>query len=161
MPNDPPVDKDDFWFDTRQRDAMLADVLRALLRHGPMNDENIARFCLNPQDLFGAMPEDVKDHNARKMVEAMINYLDGPMSINSFAESLANWRQSIQEARGKLDWSKLPPVTHRLALCYASKLTEYAQRQGWVMPSDNPLAPGWQITEKGMAAAEQLKDQLA
>lgn len=155
-----PTTTEGFWYDTRQRDAMLVDVLGALLRHGPMDDDHIARFCLTPQDLLGLIPEDVKARNARAMTEALIHYLDGPMSINSFAQSLAGWRESARTARGSLDWSKLPPVTHRLALCYASEVTGYALQQGWIVASDNPNAPGWRLTEAGMAALESLKKQL-
>jgi hypothetical protein len=152
---------DDFWFDTRQRDAMLLDVLSALLRNGPMDDENIASFCLSPSDLLSVIPDDIKSQNARHMVNSLIAYLDGPMSINSFSESLAAWRESARMARGSLDWSKLPPITHKLAQCYAKELTGYAKRQDWVVTSENPDAPGWRITEKGMAATESLKKQLA
>lgn len=152
---------EDFWHDTRQRDAMLVDVLGALLRHGPMDDDRIARFCLTPQDLLGLIPEDIKSRNAKAMVESLINYLDGPMSINSFSESLAAWRESARTARDLFDWSKLPPITHRLALCYACELTAYARQQGWVVTSENPNTPGWRVTEDGMAAVESLKKQLA
>jgi len=158
MPTNLPTD--DFWFDTRQRDAMLFDVLRALLRNGPMEDPNIARFCLTPSDLLTLIPEDIKSQNARHMVNALVAYLDGPMSLNSFSESLAAWRESSRMARGSLDWSKLPPITHRLALCYASELIAYARQQGWVVASEVPESPGWRITEKGMAATESLKKQL-
>lgn len=161
MKSTPPTVTEGFWHDTRQRDAMLVDVLGALLRHGPMEDDRIARFCLTPQDLLGLIPEDIKTRNARKMIESLIRYLDGPMSINSFAESLAAWRESARTARNSLDWSKLPPVTHRLSLCYASELTAYALQQGWVVKSENPKAPGWRLTEAGMAAIETLKKQLA
>ena len=157
----PTTTHDDFWFDTRQRDAMLFDVLTALLRNGPMDDERIARFCLTPQDLLSLIPEDIKSQNARHMVNSLIAYLDGPMSINSFSESLAAWRESAYMARRSLDWSKLPPVTHKLAQCYASKLTAYAKQQGWVVASEVPGSPGWRITEEGMAATESLKKQLA
>ena len=150
-----------FWYDTRQRDAMLVDIMGALLRNGPMDDERIARFCLTPQDLLGLIPEDVKSRNAKAMIQSLINYLDGPMSINSFAESLRAWRESARGVRDKLDWSKLPPVTHRLALCYTSELTGYAQEQGWMVASDNPNSPGWRLTETGMAAIDVLKKQLA
>jgi hypothetical protein len=126
-----------------------------------MADDRIARFCLTPQDLLGLIPEDIKTRNARKMIESLIRYLDGPMSINSFAESLAAWRESARTARNALDWNKLPPVTHRLALCYAGELTAYALQQGWVVQSENPKAPGWRLTEAGMAAIESLKKQLA
>jgi hypothetical protein len=160
MATNTPTTTEGFWYDTRQRDAMLVDVLAAILRHGPMDDERIARFCLTPMDLLGLIPDDVKTRNARNMVEALIHYLDGPMSINSFAESLAAWRESAREARGSLDWSKLPPVTHRLALCYASELTGHALQQGWLTPSDRADAPGWRLTEAGMAAIETLKQQL-
>ena len=153
--------QDQFWFDPKQRDAMLVDVLGALLRNGPMDDEKIARFCLTPSDLLGLIPEDIKSQNARHMVNALINYLDGPMSINSFAESLTAWRESMRTARGSLDWSKLPPATHRLAMCYAHELTTYAQSRGWLIESDNPQAPGWRLTEEGMAEIETLKKQLA
>ncbi len=161
MANNPPTTTEDFWHDTRQRDAMLVDVLSALLRNGPMDDDRIARFCLTPQDLLGLIPEDIKSQNAKAMVDSLINYLDGPMSINSFSESLAVWRESARTTRDLLDWSKLPPITHRLALCYASELTTYAQQQGWVVPSENPNAPGWRVTEDGMAAVESLKKELA
>ncbi len=157
---DPPTTTEGFWHDTRQRDAMLVDVLSALLRNGPMDDERIARFCLTPHDLLGLIPDDIKAQNARAMTEALINYLEGPMSINSFSESLRAWRESASMARSELDWSKLPPVTHRLALCYASELTGYALQQGWVVVSENPNTPGWRLTEDGMAAIESLKDQL-
>lgn len=160
MANTPPTTTEGFWHDTRQRDAMLVDVLGALLRKGPMDDDHIARFCLTPQDLLGLIPEDIKGVNAKAMAEALINYLDGPMSINSFSESLANWRETARTTREQLDWSKLPPVTHRLALCYASELTGYAKDQGWIVPSENPNAPGWRVTEDGMAAVEALKKQL-
>ena len=155
-----PITTEGFWHDTRQRDAMLVDVMGALLRHGPMDDEQIAKFCLTPMDLLGLIPDDVKSRNAKAMIEALIHYLDGPMSINSFAESLAAWRESAREARGSLDWSKLPPVTHRLALCYASELTGHALQQGWLTASDRHDAPGWQLTEEGMAALERLRKQL-
>ncbi len=150
-----------FWHDTRQRDAMLVDVLGALLRNGPMDDDRIARFCLTPQDLLGLIPQDIQSQNAKAMVDALINYLDGPMSINSFSESLADWRETARIARDQLDWEKLPPITHRLARCYAGELTAYAREQGWVTPSENPNAPGWRVTEDGMAAVESLKKQLA
>jgi hypothetical protein len=150
-----------FWHDPRQRDAMLIDVLSALLRHGPMNDDHIARFCLTPHDLLALIPEDIKNQNAKAMADALINYLDGPMSINSFSESLATWRETANTARELLDWSKLPPVTHRLALCYTCELTTYAKQQNWITPSENPDAPGWRVTEDGMAAVESLKKQLA
>jgi hypothetical protein len=156
-----PTTTEGFWHDTRQRDAMLVDVLGALLRTGPMDDDHIARFCLTPQDILGLIPEDIKAQNAKAMTNALINYLDGPMSINSFAESLAAWRESARMAMGSLDWSKLPPVTHRLALCYASELTAHAQQQGWLVASENPNSPGWRLTEEGMAAIETLKKQLA
>jgi hypothetical protein len=152
---------EDFWHDTLQRDAMLVDVLSALLRHGPMKDDNIARFCLTPQDLLGLIPEDVKGQNAKSMVDALISYLDGPMSINSFSEALSQWRESARDTREVIDWAKLPPLTQRLALCYASELTAYANQQGWVVPSENPVSPGWRVTEEGMAAVESLKKQLA
>ncbi len=161
MPTNTPTATEDFWHDTRQRDAMLVDVMSALLRHGPMDDERIARFCLTPQDLLSLIPEDIKSQNAKAMVESLINYLDGPMSINSFSESLATWRQSAHTTRDHLDWSKLPPITHRLARCYTSELTTYATKQGWVVPSENPDRPGWRVTEDGMAAVESLKKQLA
>lgn len=161
MQADPPTTTDGFWYDTRQRDAMLVDVLGALLRNGPMDDERIARFCLTPGDLLGLIPEDIKAGNAKAMVEALVNYLEGPMSINSFAESLRAWRESARDAREGLDWSKLPPVTHRLALCYASELTAYAMERGWLIASENPSQPGWRLTEDGMAALEALKKQLA
>ncbi len=149
-----------FWYDTKQRDAMLVDVLGALLRLGPLGDDYIARFCLTPQDLFALMPEDIKSANAKAMTEALINYLEGPMSINSFAKSLAAWRESARMARGSLEWSKLPPVTQRLAKCYASEITAYALEQGWVIESDNPNARGWRLTEQGMVALERLKKEL-
>jgi len=161
MANTPPTTTEGFWHDTRQRDAMLVDVMSALLRKGPMDDDHIARFCLTPQDLLGLMPDDIKSANAKAMADALINYLDGPMSINSFSESLANWRETARTAREHLDWSKLPPVTQRLALCYASEITGYAKEQGWIVPSENPNAPGWRVTEDGMAAVESLKKQLA
>lgn len=161
MTTNTPTITEGFWYDTRQRDAMLVDVLGALLRHGPMDDDRIARFCLTPQDLLGLIPEDVKMRNAKAMVESLLHYLDGPMSINSFANSLAVWRESARTARGTMDWSKLPPITHRLALCYASELTAYALQQGWVTASDNPNAPGWRLTEEGLTAIETLKKQLA
>jgi len=157
----PPTATEGFWYDTKQRDAMLVDVLSGLLRHGPMDDEHIARFCLTPQDLLGLIPDDVKARNAKAMTDALIAYLDGPMSINSFADSLRSWRESASEARGTLDWDKLPKVTHRLALCYASEVTGYALDQGWIMTSDNPQAPGWRLTEAGMAALDQLRKSLA
>ena len=156
----PPTTTPGFWYDEKQRDAMLVDVLGALLRGGPMDDDQIARCCLTPQDLLGLMPDDIKSKNAKSMTEALINYLDGPMSINSFAESLAAWRESARMARGSLDWSKLPPVTQRLANCYASEVTGYALEQGWVIESEHPDAPGWRLTEAGMAALEVLKKQL-
>lgn len=156
-----PTTTEGFWHDTRQRDAMLIDVLSALLRHGPMDDERIARFCLTPQDLLGLIPDDIKTRNSKIMIDALINYLDGPMSINSFSESLLAWRESARTARGSLDWNKLPPVTHRLALCYAGELTAHALQQGWVVASENPKAPGWRLTEPGMAAIDTLKKQLA
>lgn len=158
-PNTPST-SEEFWYDTRQRDAMLVDMLGALLRNGPMDDDHLARFCLTPSDLLALIPEDIKAQNAKAMTEALINYLDGPMSINSFAQSLAAWRESARMARGSLDWSKLPPVTQRLALCYTSELTGYAKQQGWLVPSENPDAPGWRLTEDGMAAIETLKKQL-
>ena len=161
MTDNTPTPTEGFWHDTRQRDAMLVDVLGALLRNGPMDDDRIARLCLTPQDLLGLIPDDIKTRNASQMVDALINYLDGPMSVNSFCESLNAWRESTHMARGSLDWSKLPPVTHRLALCYACELTAYARQQGWVTPSENPNAPGWRVTEDGMAAVETLKKQLA
>ncbi len=160
MKTNTPTPSEGFWYDTLQRDAMLVDVMGALLRNGPMDDERLARFCLTPQDLLGLIPEDIKVRNAKSMIESLINYLDGPMSINSFAASLASWRESARMARGSLDWSKLPPVTHRLALCYTSELTAHARQQGWIVPSDNPNAPGWRLTEEGMAAIETLKKQL-
>lgn len=160
MPSNPPTATPGFWYDAQQRDAMLVDVLGALLRSGPMDDDHIARFCLTPQDLLGLIPEDIKAQNAKAMTEALINYLEGPMSINSFAESLRAWRESARMARGSLDWSKLPPVTHRLALCYASEVTGYALEKGWLIASENPDAPGWRLTEQGMAAIEALKKQL-
>ena len=161
MSNNSTPPAEGFWHDTRQRDAMLVDVLGALLRNGPMDDDRIARFCLTPQDLLGLIPEDIKSANAKAMADALINYLDGPMSINSFSESLADWRETARIARDQLDWSKLPPITQRLALCYASELTAYAGQQGWITPSENPNAPGWRVTENGMAAIESLKKQLA
>lgn len=161
MAKTPPTTTEGFWHDTRQRDAMLVDVMSALLRKGPMDDDHIARFCLTPQDLLGLIPDDIKSANAKAMADALINYLDGPMSINSFSESLAAWRETARTTREHLDWSKLPPVTHRLALCYASELTTYAKEKGWVVPSENPNAPGWRVTEDGMAAVETLKKQLA
>lgn len=161
MATNTPTITEGFWHDTKQRDAMLVDVLSALLRRGPMDDDHIARFCLTPQDLLGLIPEDVKMRNAQAMVESLIRFLDGPMSINSFAHSLAAWRESARTARGSMDWSKLPPITHRLALCYASELTAYALQQGWIVVSENPNAPGWRLTEEGMAAIETLKKQLA
>lgn len=160
MKTNTPTTTEGFWHDTRQRDAMLVDVMSALLRIGPMDDDHIARFCLTPSDLLGLIPDDIKSHNAKAMTQALIHYLDGPMSINSFAESLNAWREASRMARGSLDWSKLPPVTHRLALCYASELTGYALQQGWLTPSDRSDAPGWRLTEEGMAAIETLKKRL-
>lgn len=155
-----PAPTEGFWYDTRQRDAMLVDVLRALLREGPMEEERIARFCLTPQDLAGLVPHDVRADNARVMVESLIRYLDGPMSINSFAQGLHAWRESLRTARDSLDWSQLPPITHRLALCYAHEVIAYALQQGWVVRSDRSDSPGWRLTESGMAAIETLQKQL-
>jgi len=161
MPDTPSTTSEGFWYDIRQRDAMLVDVLSALLRKGPMDDDHIARFCLTPQDLLALIPDDIKSANAKAMADALINYLEGPMSINSFSETLATWRETARTTREHLDWSKLPPVTHRLALCYTSEITAYAKAQGWIVASENPTAPGWRVTEEGMAAVESLKKQLA
>jgi len=144
----------------RQRDAMLADVLHAMVRRGPMSLDEVMRECLSPDDVASLLPEKQRQEQSLEMVHALLIYLDEEWDSSVFGPSLLEWRDSVAAAKRGLDWEQLPPVARKLAMLYAGAVLEYGKRVGYIGELAMPEETLWKITTDGGDALPRLRSQL-
>ena len=153
--------EDRVFSDARQRDAMMVDLLDALLRRGAVDLDGAMRATLTPRDLAGLVPWEQRERLSLGTAEALCDYLDGQWDVSVLSESLASWRSTMEATRGSLRWRDLPPVVERLARLYAEALLARAESKGWVGRLEMSDLVMWKLSDAGGDALQRLRRSLA
>ena len=151
---------DRVFADDRQRDAMLVDLLDALLRHGAMDIDEAMRAVLTPRELVGLVPWRQREQLSLASVEALGEYLQPPNRLAELSEMHQAWRSTLEATRRELRWRNLPPVIERSARLHAETLLAYAEAWGWLGRLEMSDAVMWKLSAAGGDALVELRRQL-
>ena len=151
---------DRVFADERQRDAMLVDLLHALLRHGALDMDGAMRAVLTPRELVGLVPWRQREELSLASVEALCEYLQPPSSLSDLSETHHAWRSTLEATRWELRWQDLPPVIERSARLHAETLLAYAEYRGWLGRLELSDKAMWKLSSSGGDALVALRRRL-
>lgn len=152
---------DRVFADDRQRDAMLVDLLDALLRHGALSMDGVMRAVLTPRELVGLVPWRQREKLSLHAAEALCSYLESPGGLATLSETYEAWRSTLDATRWELRWPDLPPVIERTARLHAETLLAYAEPRGWVGRLELSDAVMWKLSDAGGDALVSLRHRLS
>ncbi|MFW5682117.1 MAG: hypothetical protein ACOC1G_03845 [Phycisphaeraceae bacterium] len=146
--------------DDRQRDAMLVDLLDALLRQGALDVDGAMRAVLTPRELVGLVPWRQREQLSLASVEALCEYLQPPSSLAELNETHRAWRSTLEATRRELRWRDLPPVIERSTRLHAETLLAYAEGRGWLGRLELSDKVMWKLSPAGGDALVELRRRL-
>ena len=157
-PSNPSPDR--VFGEKRQRDAMLVDLLDALLRHGALDVDGAMRAVLTPRELVGLVPWRQREKLCVTSAEALCQYLETPGPLAELSEMHEAWRSTLEATRWQLRWRDLPPAIERAARLHAETLLAYAEQRGWLGRLELSDRVMWKLSDAGGDALVALRRKL-
>lgn len=147
-------DEANVWNNGYTYASCMADVIEALA-DGPLEEDRIARLCIDPRDLDGLLEAEERGREDDALARGFLHFFASGATDPAALSALHDRDVHRERLRAQTSWEDLGPRARIFAWTTARYLIERAEDEGWI--ERHRKSGAWSATPTGLAELPSLR----